>query len=93
LPMYRRLIALLAIVCEALLGGGCAHNRNNGYEEVLMPLQTGSVLHRRVLVKGQSEKKTKKKKKKEATAPKPEAEPSATPTPEEESTPPPDRFR
>jgi hypothetical protein len=66
------------------------------YEEVLMPLQTGSVLQRRAYVERRpdSESKPSKKKKKETAAPNPEAEPSATPTPEEESTPPPvDRFR
>jgi len=63
------------------------------YQEVLMPLQTGSVLHRRVYVpRGPEEKK--KSKKKEAATRKPEPEASATPAPEEESTPPPaDRFR
>jgi hypothetical protein len=66
------------------------------YQEVLMPLQTGSVLHRRtyVLRGPDSESKPTKKKKKEAAAPKPEAEPTATPTPEEEATPAPvERFR
>jgi hypothetical protein len=91
--MYRRFIAILAIVCGVLVVGGCAHNSNKDYDEVLMPLQTGSVLHRRVQVRTEPEKKLKKKKKKEASAPKPEAEPSATPAPEEESTPPADRFR
>ena len=63
------------------------------YQEVLMPLQTGSVLHRHTYVQRGPEEKNKSKKK-ETKAPKPEAEPSATPTPEEESTPPPaDRFR
>ncbi len=61
------------------------------YQEVLMPLQTGSVLQRRTYVpRGPEDKK--KSKKKEAATRKPE--PSATPAPEEESTPPPaDRFR
>jgi hypothetical protein len=91
--MYRHLTAVLVIVCLALGVGGCAHNSNSAYDEVLMPLQTGSVLRRRVLVRKDHEKKPQKKKKKEASTPKPEAKPSATPTPEEESTPPPDRFR
>jgi hypothetical protein len=91
--MHHRSIAVLAIVCIAFGGGGCASksHRHRNYEEVLMPLQTGSVLHRRVYVPVEHEKRSKKKKKKEST--KPEAEPSATPAPEEESTPPPDRFR
>ena len=91
--MHRQLIAVLATVSVALGGGGCAHNLNSEYDEVLMPLQTGSVLQRRVLVRKDHEKKPQKKKKKEASTPKPEAKPGATPTPEEESTPPTDRFR
>jgi hypothetical protein len=92
LPMHHRLIAILAIVSVALGWGGCAHHRSNkDYDEVLMPLQTGSRIQRRVLVPVDHEKKSKKKKK--PAAPKPEAEPSATPAPEEESTPPADRFR
>ena len=65
------------------------------YQEVLMPLQTGSVLHRRAYVpKGPDEKKKSTKKETKTPKPKPEAEPSPSPTPEEESTPPPaDRFR
>jgi hypothetical protein len=90
--MHHRSIAILAIVCIALGGGGCASQSNQQYEEVLMPMQTGSVLQRRVLVR--TEKNPKKKKKKDAPKSKPKAEPSATPAPEEESTPPPvDRFR
>lgn len=58
-----------------------------------MPLQTGSVLQRRVYVRTQTEKKSKKKKEQKKSS-KPDAEPSATPAPDEESTPPPtDRFR
>jgi len=91
--MHHRSIAFLAILAIALSGGGCASNSNRDYKEVLMPLQTGSYIQRRVLVRADHEQKPKKKKKTEATAPKPEAEPSATPSPEEESTPPPDRFR
>jgi hypothetical protein len=93
--MPHRAIAILAVVCLALGAGGCASKSNKDYDEVLMPLQTGSVLQRRVFVRKGPESKTKtKKKNKEREKPrKPEAEPSATPAPEEESTPPPDRFR
>ena len=92
--MHHRLIAILVAVCLALGTGGCASNANRSYEEVLMPLQTGSVLHRRVLVKTGGERKSQKKKEeKKKKAPNPDAEPSATPAPEEESTPPADRFR
>ena len=91
--MHYRSLAILAIVCVACGGGGCASKSNRNYEEVLMPLQTGSLLQRRVFVRMENEKKSQKKKKKETSAPKSEAEPSATPAPEEESTPPADRFR
>ena len=95
--MHHRPIAVLAVVCLALGWAGCASKSNKDYDEVLMPLQTGSVLQRRVLVRAEHEKKpTKKKKvKKESSAPKPEseAEPRATPAPEEDSTPSADRFR
>jgi hypothetical protein len=90
--MHHRSIAILAIVFIAFGGGGCASKSNRNYEEVLLPMQTGSVLQRRVFVRTEREKSPKKKKKKEATR-KPDAEPSATPAPEEESTPPVDRFR
>ena len=94
--MLHRAFAIIAVVCLALGGSGCASKSNKDYEEVLMPLQTGSTLQRRVLVRVSSDKKkaTKKSDKKQKEKPKkPEAEPSATPAPEEESTPPPDRFR
>ena len=111
MSIHHRFIALLALVCFALSAGGCESfwkdppgkrptksksKSKKQYEEVLMPLQTGSTLQRRTYVERRpdSESKATKKKKKEPAAPKPDAEPSATPTPEEESTPPPvDRFR
>lgn len=97
--MFYRAIALLSILCLALGASGCRSSKDSQYEEVLMPLQTGSVLQRRVQVPAstrKSKKKTEKteKKEKEKEKPrKPEAEPSATPAPEEEATPPPERFR
>lgn len=97
--MQHRLIAILLAFGLALGAGGCASNSNGEYEDVLMPLQTGSVLQRHVRVRADSQKKTKKKKdekKKDEKkkAPKPDAEPSSTPPPDEESTPAPaDRFR
>jgi len=95
--MHHRSIAILAIVFIAFGGGGCASKSRGDYEEVLMPMQTGSTLQRRVWVRTgpeKSSKKKKKKEKKETSASKPKAEPSATPAPEEESTPPPvERFR
>jgi len=93
--MHHRSIAILAIVFIAFGGGGCASKSNQNYEEVLMPLQTGSVLQRHVVVRTEREKSPKKKKKKEkdSSTSKPKTEPSATPAPEEESTPPVERFR
>jgi hypothetical protein len=96
--MHYRLIVIIAVVCVALSAGGCASRSHGDYEEVLMPLQTGSVFHRRTQVKAEPEKKTKKKtdekKKEDKKKAKADAEPTASPAPEEESTPPPvDRFR
>ena len=108
MSMSHRFNVLLVLVCFALSAGGCESfwkdpsgkrpsksKSKKQYDEVRMPLQTGSVLQRRVYVEHRpdSEKTPAKKKKKETSTPKPEAEPSPTPTPEEESTPPPDRFR
>lgn len=91
--MHHRSIAILAILCFAFGAGGCASSKSNkDYEEVLMPVQTGSILQRRAYVRRSAETK-KKPKKKKAPAPKPEAEPTGTPAPEEESTPPPEKFR
>ena len=95
--MHLRLIASLVIVCVALGAGGCSStkaerkSKNQKYEEVLMPVQTGSYFRRRIIIPVDREKKPTQKKKPAAS--KPAAEPSATPAPEEESTPPPDRFR
>jgi len=91
--MHHRIAGVLVLICIALGGWSCASESKKGYDEVLMPLQTGSVLHRHVEVKATEEKKSKPKTKAKPAAPKPEEEPSATPAPEEESTPPPDRFR
>jgi hypothetical protein len=91
--MLHRAIAILAVVYLALGAGGCASNSNKDYDEVLMPLQTGSTLQRRVYMRKGPETKSKKKKKEREKPRKSEEEPSATPAPEEESTPPPDRFR
>jgi len=106
--MYHRFFLSLAAISFAFATGGCEslwtssakqtkkQHQEKQYEEVLMPLQTGSRLHRRTYVPtGPEEKKksTAKAKAEKEKAPKPEAEASATPKPEEESTPPPDRFR
>jgi len=107
--MYHRLFSLLAVISLAFAAGGCEslwtssanetkkkQHQEKHYEEVLMPLQTGSVLHRRTYIPTGPEEKKKsstKKKTEKKKASKPEAEPSAPPKPEEESTPAPDRFR
>jgi hypothetical protein len=90
--MHHRLLAILAILCFAFGGGGCASKSRKEYDEVRMPLRTGSYLQRHLFVRHSGETK-KKPKKKAPSAPKPEAEASATLAPEEESTPPPERFR
>jgi hypothetical protein len=91
--MLHRAIAILAVVCLALGAGGCASKSNKDYDEVLMPLQTGSTLQRRVYMPKGPETKSKKKKKEREKPRKADEEPSTTPAPEEESTPPVDRFR
>lgn len=100
--MYRCLLTIFAILCVAFGGGGCASNSKGDYEEILMPLQTGSAIQRRVQVKSDRKPKpttkpTKEKSTKKPAPPKlesePEPEPTATPPPQEESTPPPERFR
>jgi hypothetical protein len=103
--MHHRLIAIIAILAFAFGGGGCESlfptakpksskkKKNKYYEEVVMPLQTGSLLQRRAFIERGPDTETKKKSKKKATVPKPEEEPAETPAPEEESTPPPERFR
>lgn len=103
--MDHRLFAVLAIICFALGGAGCAsESAIESREEVLMPLQTGSVIQRRVMVEKEAPtKKSKKKKKKEKDEKDEKKEkeskrtsPTPTPAPEvtEEETPAaPDRFR
>jgi hypothetical protein len=83
--MHCRLLAILAILSFAFGGGGCASKSKQDYEEVLMPLQTGSVLQRRVLVKSEhrTKRKTEPKKKKKPAEPKPaEPKPELEPEPE-----------
>jgi hypothetical protein len=91
--MHHRLIAVLILACLVWGGEGCTNRWNSDSDEVLMPLQTGSVLHRRVRLPAEKDKRTTKKKKKEPSKAKPEPEATASPAPEEENTPPADRFR
>ena len=91
--MDHRLFAVLAIICLALGGVGCAsESARESREEILMPLQTGSVIQRRVMVEkeGVTKKSKKKKKKKENDEKKDEKKekeskrtsPTPTPAPE-----------
>ena len=96
--MDHRLFAFLAIACFALEGAGCASESQRARrEQVLMPLQTGSTIQRRVMVERQSATKKSKKKKEtketKRTSPTPTPAPTPEPSPQaqEESTP--DRFR
>ena len=79
--MPSRLLVILAILSFAFGGDGCASKSKQDYDEVLMPLQTGSVIQRRVQVKtdSQTKPKTEPKKKKKPAAPKPEPEADAEP--------------
>jgi len=89
--MDKRFFALLIVVCFALADAGCA-SKDVEYEE--MPLQTGSVLHRRVAVQKSTVKKTKRKETKRKETKRAEPEREATPAPPEEESPTvPDRFR
>jgi hypothetical protein len=92
--MHHRLIAIFALLSIALGGSGCASkSRSNRYEEVLMPLQTGSTLQRRVIVERTADVKKKRQEKKKRQPAKPETEPAETPPTSEEEAPPPERFR
>ena len=113
--MHHRLIAIFVILCFAFGAAGCESlfqpskpksskkkkpsRERKQYESVVMPLQTGSTLQRRMFVERKSDDESEPKKpskKKESPKPKPEAEPAATPPPpKEEATPEPtpERFR
>jgi hypothetical protein len=102
--MDHRLFAVLAIICFALGGAGCAsQSQIESREQIMMPLQTGSAFQRRVMVQkeGPTKKPKKKKKEKDEKQDKKEKEskrtsPTPTPVPEvTEEEPPaaPDRFR
>ena len=97
--MDHRLFAVLAIICFALGGAGCAsESQRERREEIVMPMQTGSTIQRRVMVEREAptKKKKEKKEKKETkrTTPKPTPTPEPEPSPKvEEETAQPDRFR
>jgi hypothetical protein len=94
--MDHRLFAVLAIICFALEGAGCASESQRARrEEIVMPLQTGSTIQRRVMVEREGPpKKSKKKKESKPTTPKPTPTPAPEPSPQaEEETAQPDRFR
>ena len=111
--MHYRLIAILTVLCFALSGAGCESlfptserkpsrkkkkRERKEFETIILPLQTGSTLQRRMLVEKKADDETepkKKTKKKEPAKPKPDAEPAETPPPTQEATPEPtpERFR
>lgn len=101
--MDHRLFAVLALICFALGGAGCAsQSQIESREQILMPHQTGSAFQRRVMVQKEPTRKPKKKKKEKEEKPekkeKESKRTSPTPTPappvtEEEPTAAPDRFR
>jgi hypothetical protein len=94
--MGHRMFAVFAVICFALEGAGCAwiwKSKGARGEEILMPLQTGSVLHRRVIIPTEPvvvPKKSKQKKESKATSPKP---PAPEVTEEDETPSAPERFR
>jgi hypothetical protein len=102
--MDHRLFAVLAIICFALGGAGCvSESQRENRDEILMPLQTGSTIQRRVMVEREAsvkkpKKKKEKKEKRSTPKPSPSAEqaapeaPKPTPKPEEETAQP-ERFR
>jgi hypothetical protein len=100
--MDHRLFAILVVACFALEGAGCASQSSRARrEQIVMPLQTGSALQRRVMVDREpvakkSKKKKKEKEKEKEKESKRDSSPKPTPAPEvtEEETPAaPDRFR
>ena|GEM_PF-1007570 len=85
--MDHRLCAVLAITCFSLAGTGCSWKwQRTGGEQIVMPLQTGSTLQRRVMVPAGPEdaaakpETPKKKKEPKSTAAKP-SEPEKPPHP------------
>jgi cell division septation protein DedD len=92
--MDHRLFAVFAIICFALEGAGCASKTQRAHrEEILLPLQTGSTLQRRVVITTDPvvvTKKSTKKQESKANPPKPTPAPEVT---EEETPAAPDRFR
>lgn len=93
--MYHRFCAIFIVVCFAIAAVGCASKSQKNREEVLLPLQTGSNINRRVVVddessfkkviERESKRPSKKKKKTERTevAPAEPEQPEETPTPPE----------
>lgn len=98
--MDHRLFAILAVVCFAWEGAGCAsRSARERRDEIMMPLQTGSTLHRRVVIDtGVTQEPKKKISKRDSTrrrapepdlspSPKPKPKPSPKPKPESEAGP------
>lgn len=108
--MGYRFSVILCIMCLALGGLSCAsqpqeaHPKVTKRKEIVMPLQTGSTLHRRIIVadeyvttakpsKKNKDKKEPKKHESRRKSPKPTPTPEKAKQSEEEPLPLPDRFR
>ncbi len=95
--MYHRFCALFIVVCFAVAAAGCASKSQRDKEEVLLPLQTGSSLHRRIVVDDESsfkkvERESKRSSKKRKKTEKTEVAPTEPEKPEETASPP-EKFR
>ena len=95
--MYHRFCAIFIVVCFAAAAAGCASKSQRNREEVLLPLQTGSYLNRRVVVDNESsfkkvERESKPSSKKRKKSEQREVAPTEPDQPEETPTPP-EKFR
>ena len=95
--MYHRFCAIFTVVCFALAAAGCASESQRHREEVLLPLQTGSNLNRRIVVDNESsfkkpERESKRPSKKKKKTEKIEVAPTEPDQPEAAATPP-EKFR
>jgi len=96
--MYHRFCAIFIVVCFAAATAGCASKSQRNREVVLLPLQTGSNINRRVVVDDESslkkivERESKRPSKKKKKTEEREVAPAEPEQPEETPTPP-EKFR
>ena len=96
--MYHRFCALFIVVCFAVAAAGCASKSQRDKEVILLPLQTGSSLNRRIVVDEESsfkkviERESKPSSKKKKKTEQREVAPTEPEKPEETPTPP-EKFR